>query len=239
MHKRLITSGCSFTDYCWSTWADYIGAEFDEFYNVGIAGGDNATIARAVIKKAQANDTVVIMWSGFDRWSPYKNEPKLSPSEKHDPHWHHRGSVRTDKTFLVNYYHCVERFQTTMDYIYLVDCDSRLKNYTVYHFSAFPFLVGETEKDVDPRIQEIYNRYTITNDYLNEISLFDYQTQNDQCIITKHQYQPGGDNHPTPLTHWEYSCKIIAPKMNLTLNTMLDKVMTEQNNLIVHRITTK
>lgn len=237
MNKRLVVSGCSFTSHCWSTWGDYLSTEFDKFQNLGITGADNATIARRVVNRARANDTVVIMWSGFDRWSQYKDEPQNNPAGTHDRHWHHTGSVRGDKAYLVDYYHRVERFQTTMDYIYLIECDSRKKNYTAYHFSAFPFLMGEIEKTIDPKIQAIYNKYNITNNYLNEISLFDYQMQNDQYIITKHQYNPT-DNHPTPLTHWEYCSKIIAPKLNLTLSTNMDDVLKEQHNLIVNNLAT-
>lgn len=240
MSKRLVVSGCSFTDYCWSTWADYLSAEFDEFCNVGIAGGDNATIARAVVNEAKAGDTVVIMWSGFDRWSIYKDTLKISPSDKHDPHWYHLGSIRGDKTYLVKYYHCVERFQSTMDYIQLVNLHSQVHKYAVYHFSAFPFFMGETEKEVDPRILDIYKKYNIANNYVEEISLLDYQQQNNQYILSRHQYHPSGtDNHPTPLTHWEYCSKIIAPKVGLTISTTLDEVMLEQNNLIINGIARK
>jgi len=240
MNTRLVVSGCSFTDYCWSTWADYLGAEFNEFRNVGIAGGDNATIARSVVDQARSGDTVVIMWSGFDRWSRYRDTPKSSPSNKHDPHWHHLGSIRGDKTFLVNFYHCVERFQTTMDYMYLVDCDSYRKKYTVYHFSAFPFFTGETEKEVDAKLLDIYKKYNIANNHVEGISLLDYQEQNNQYMLTRHQYHPDGtDNHPTPLTHWEYCNKIIAPKLGLSINTTLDQVMQEQTNLVLNGIARK
>ena len=240
MNTRLVVSGCSFTDYCWSTWADYLSTEFDEFYNVGTAGGDNATIARAVIDKATSGDTVVIMWSGFDRWSHYKEIPKKNQNNKHDPHWYHLGSIRSDKTYLVNYYHCVERFQTTMDYLYLVDCDSVRKNYAVYHFSAFPFFLGESEKTAHPQIAKIYKKYHIANNYVEEISLLDYQQENNQYILTQHQYNPSGtDNHPTPLTHWEYCSKIIAPKLGLSVTTPLDLVLQEQNDLITNGIARK
>ena len=240
MINRLLVSGCSFTDYCWSTWADYLSKEFDSFANVGTAGGDNATIARAVVDRAKAGDVAVILWSGFDRWSKYKETESYSPSNKHDTHWHHLGSIKSDKNFLVNHYHRVERFQTTIDYIQLVDLHSKVTGYTAYHFSAFPFLTGEIEKEVDPRILDIYKKYSITNNYLNEVSLFDYQIQNNQYILTTHTYHKNSkDNHPTPLTHWEYCNKVIAPKLNLTISTPLEEVMAEQNDLVVHGITRK
>jgi hypothetical protein len=127
-----------------------------------------------------------------------------------------------------------------MDYLYLVDCDSYRKNYTAYHFSAFPFFTGETEKEVDTRLLDIYKKYNIINNYVDEISLLDYQQQNNQYMLTRHKYHPGGkDDHPTPLTHWEYCSKIIAPKLGLSIKTTQPEVMQEQDNLVIHGIARK
>ena len=231
---RLLTSGCSFTDYCWSTWADYLDKEFTHHLNLGIVGSDNATIARSIVATAVPGDTVVILWSAFDRWSKYSNtEVQYKKGRQYDFHWHHTGSLKTDKTFMVKYYHKVERFQTTMDYVQLVDLHSQVIGYNIYHFSAFPFLMGEIEKTIDPVILNIYKKYNIANNYLDEVSMFDYMIQNNQDIYTDHQYNTG-DTHPTPLTHWEYCSKIIAPKLKLTLTTTFDEVLAEQHNLVVN-----
>jgi hypothetical protein len=232
---RLLTSGCSYTDYSWSTWADYLGKEFASYTNVGIAGNDNATIARSVVANACAGDIVVVLWSGFDRWSKYtdKEVPWYKQGKQYDFRWNHVGSVKVDKTFMVKYYHRIERFQTTMDYVQLVDLHSQVVGYTAYHFSAFPFLMGEIEKTIDPEILNIYKKYHIANNYLNEISMFDYQIQYHPHI----QYP--SDLHPTPLTHWEYCNKVIAPKLNLTLTTNIDEVMAEQHELIVNGMARK
>ena len=237
---RLLTSGCSFTEYCWSTWADYLGREFKTYINLGLVGSDNATIARSVVANARAGDIIVILWSGFDRWSRYtdKEVPWGKEGKSYDFRWNHIGSLKMDKTFMVKYYHKVERFQTTMDYIQLVDLHSRVSGYTAYHFSAFPFLTGEIEKTIDPAVLSIYEKYNINNNHLNEISMFDYQMQNNQDINVRHGDTPG-DLHPTPLTHWEYCNKIIAPKLNLTLTTNIDEVMAEQHDLIVNGIARK
>ena len=44
--KRLITFGCSFTDYSWPTWADIIALDREvEYENWAIGGGGNQQIA--------------------------------------------------------------------------------------------------------------------------------------------------------------------------------------------------
>lgn len=224
---RLVTAGCSYTEYCWSTWADMLGVHYTEHRAIGCSGIDNAGIARRVVTHARPGDTVVIMWSGFDRWSRYKKDSKESA-------WQHIGSFKYDKTFLVNYYHPIERFQTTMDYVQLVDLHSKQHRYSVYHFSAFPFMLGEIEKTVDPTIRLIYSRYTIDNNFLLEKSLDNYMIDNDQQTITSHQYNEH-DTHPLPTTHWEYLNQIIAPRLNVDIDQSLYAKVAEETNKIVNR----
>ena len=85
--KRLFTFGCSFTQYCWPTWADILGRQFDFYQNWGKNGAGNLFIACAVSECHVKNllnedDTVVIMWSGTTREDRY-----------YDNHWHTEGSI--------------------------------------------------------------------------------------------------------------------------------------------------
>jgi hypothetical protein len=36
--SRFFAFGCSYTRYAYATWADYIGVNFDEYYNYGCGG---------------------------------------------------------------------------------------------------------------------------------------------------------------------------------------------------------
>jgi len=231
---RLLASGCSFTDYHWTTWADVIGAEFQNYLQVGQGGCDNAFVARSIVSNARANDTVIVMWTSYDRWSFYSN--KVNPLPKNaNNHWRHLGSlVRWDKEFFVKYYHKVERFHTTMDYVQLIDLHSQSVGYTVYHFSAFPFFLAETEKIVDPRITEIYNKYEhdIKNNFLISLpSLSEFKEQNHNLIVN------GNDTHPTPLCHWDYAEQIIAPKLNISLTqSRKPSIIKEQQDCISGRL---
>ena len=223
----LVTAGCSYTEYCWSTWADMLGLHYAEHQAMGCSGIDNAGIARKVVSHTKPGDTVVIMWSSFDRWSRYKNNGKEFT-------WQHTGSVKTDKTFLVNYYHPIERFQTTMDYVQFVDLHSKQNSYSVYHFSAFPFMLGEIEKTVDPAIHSIYSQYTVDNNFLLEKSLDNYMIDNGQQIVTSHKYFEN-DTHPLPTTHWEYLNKVIAPKLSVDIDQNLYAKVAEETTKIVNR----
>jgi len=70
--SRLFTFGCSFTNYAWPTWADFLGLEFDYFENWGVPGIGNVAIANRVAECFVKNDitetdTVIIQWSSHIR----------------------------------------------------------------------------------------------------------------------------------------------------------------------------
>ena len=74
--KRLFAFGCSFTNYRWSTWADCLAPEFDEFQNWGQSGAGNHYIFNSVMEADQrqsfaAGDTVVVCWTSFTRDDRY------------------------------------------------------------------------------------------------------------------------------------------------------------------------
>ena len=81
---RLFTFGCSFTQYLWPTWADILGREFSYYENWAQQGAGNHYIFYSLIEciqrnKITANDTVVIMWSGYDREDRYINNQWNTP----------------------------------------------------------------------------------------------------------------------------------------------------------------
>lgn len=232
INSRLIASGCSCTDYCWSTWAPILGYHFKDYVNVGQGGADNATIARNVLKTARPGDTVVVLWSGFDRWAEYCDDVVPIPKDSEN-HWKFCGTLMFNKNFLVNHYNAVERFQVTMDYIQLIDLHSKYLGYTVYNFSAFPFFKGEIEENVRPEIPQIFSNYNISNNYLLDVSLYDYMVNNNQTVCIRHEYSSSMDTHPLPTTHWEYLNKIISPKLNVSIDqNLFSKIVDETEKII-------
>ena len=208
--NRLITSGCSYTEYAWPTWATYLGRHAHSNINVGRSGSDNAGIARRVMDIVQPNDVVVILWSGFDRWNSYSDAPIFNPIDKDKNHWARHGCMNIrHKRFYVDHYHKVERFYTTMDYIKLIDCHSQANSYTAYHFSAFPLFLGESEFEIDQRLVEIYNKFSIANNFLLDDNLEDH----------KLRLKNDPENwHPTPETHWSFFKNYMAPRLHIEVN---------------------
>jgi len=74
--SRLVTFGCSFTNYRWSTWADCLAPEFDSFENWAQSGAGNEFIFNSVMEADQRqlfgpNDTVVVCWTTPTREDRY------------------------------------------------------------------------------------------------------------------------------------------------------------------------
>lgn len=236
---RFLAAGCSYTAYHWSTWADIVGNFFDEYKNLGAGGQDNASIARSVIDNAQSGDIVVILWSGYDRWSTYSDDTHfLVPwTDVDNNHWRHHGCITTlGKEFFVNFYHKLERFRTSMDYVQLVDLHSQQNNYQVYNFAAFPWFLGEIEKDVDQRLVDIFSKYNISNNYLLDKSMEEFMLETNQKISVRHKHAPTGrDTHPLPIVQYQFVEQFIAPKIKLTLtDDLYSSIIKENQNIVLH-----
>lgn len=218
-NHRLITGGCSFTQYCWPTWADYLGKHYRQHIQAGECAIDNATVARNIIDQAQKDDHVVILWTGMDRWSPFK-----------DGKWQHSGSIVSHKQYFLNYYHPLERFTTSMDYVRLVDLHSQKTGYKVWHFSAFPWFQGETEKLIDPELLKLFSKYNIGNFYIDS----DLESFRDNlgAVWTSHKYNQS-DNHPTPWHHWCWLTDIVAPYMGISVDRSLEIQVKLDNDRVL------
>ena len=115
--KRLFTFGCSFTNYCWPTWADFMSLDYDEYYNLGQGGGGNQFIFEQVIEAAvthkfTSDDTIIIMWTGYHRHDLYK-----------DNCWHTPGNVLNaeplyGKEYLDKYFDVKGSVLHSLNYIY-------------------------------------------------------------------------------------------------------------------------
>ena len=75
--KRLFTFGCSYTIWSWPTWADYIGVNFDAYYNFARSGSDNKNILYNVLNANEKfnftkDDTIIVMFTSFNRCSYFK-----------------------------------------------------------------------------------------------------------------------------------------------------------------------
>lgn len=89
MNSRLFAFGCSYVSYRYPTWADYLGVEFDQYYNYGRSGSSNTYIMNKLVEamlhhKFCKTDMVVVMLTGFGRFSYI---------HKDDNHWITHGDL--------------------------------------------------------------------------------------------------------------------------------------------------
>jgi hypothetical protein len=202
--SRLLTAGCSFTLYKWQTWADFLGKHYDVFVNKGIPGTDNPTIARIVTAMAEPGDTVVIMWTCYQR-----HNYKILADDTYNYSSSHLGvsSLLQDKYYFTNIFNQYERFLTTLDYVQWVMADSTIRNYTVYHFCAFPFLTGELHSPISTDMKVLINEKQFIIDNITQPSLSDF-SQND--------FKEPMDSHPVPDSQYNFYANIVCPKLGLT-----------------------
>jgi hypothetical protein len=72
--QRFFSFGCSFTNYFYPTWADFIGINYTNYYNLGCPGLSNATMRDRFTEvdnlfKFNSNDLVIVALSGLGRYN--------------------------------------------------------------------------------------------------------------------------------------------------------------------------
>lgn len=243
--RRLITSGCSCTQYCWPTWADYLGEHFAQYENVGLCGADNAVIARNVLEIVEPGDLVVVAWSSFDRFNSFEPS-RLQESKKigdrlvykwsgldslAEGGWYHSGGRCGSKSFLVNHYHRIERFRHTLDYVKMLEMHSQIMGYELWNFSQCNLLMGETEPSIDPRLETMLASAKLDHFFLGK----DLNTLRDEIapITLRHKYSPNGDSHPTPWVNWIWLKDYVAPEIGIDLDLDLEhRVHSDQARVL-------
>jgi hypothetical protein len=208
---RLIKAGCSSTQYRWPTWATYLGNHFTDFKNLGVPGTDNATIARVVTAFAEPDDVVAVMWTSYQRHCY-----KISRKDTYSWSENHYGLLTiSDKNYFTEVFNPYERMLTTFDYIQWVVADSYMRNYTVHHFCAFPMLAGEIDVPLNDDMRTLVQEKQY---YINLITepAFNSFAANKELL--------SNDQHPTPLTHYEFYKSVVCPKLDLDPVVTLDEV---------------
>lgn len=75
--SRYFAFGCSYTNYLWPTYADYLGTCYDRYYNLGASGAGNRYIFNKLLNLINnqdllshplgEKDVITIQWSGIPR----------------------------------------------------------------------------------------------------------------------------------------------------------------------------
>jgi hypothetical protein len=193
--SRLVAFGCSFTNYRWSTWADCLAPEFDEFENWGQSGGGNHYIFNSVMEADQhrrfgTGDTVVVCWTDFNRDDRYV-----------DRRWHTLGNIFNcpiyDPKYLNSHYD--ERGYLIRDLAYIKAVKTLLENRPgcTWRFLSMVELWSRPESDDNTMLHRDAMR--LYSDVLDTV-LPGY----DKTVFLNNWPKPGEDPHPSPEEHLAY-----------------------------------
>lgn len=121
--ERFFAFGCSFTQYNWPTWADFVAIDLGpsvQYYNFGKQGAGNQYIANT-IAQADAkynftkNDLVMVCWTNVLREDRMYNDGN---DEKNTPTWIAPGNLTTQTVYDKKW---LDRFGTCKDWFYIRD----------------------------------------------------------------------------------------------------------------------
>jgi hypothetical protein len=225
--RRLFTFGCSYTSFCWPTWADFVGQGFDEYYNYGQSGGGNQFILEQVTEadvthKFNHNDTVIIMWSTYHRHDLYKNNE-----------WITSGNVLNakplyDDVYLDKFFDVKGSVLHSLNYIHAAQ--QILEDRVTCHMSSMTDITTPLGESPGPflKIFERYKNVSIFSEFpdLEKYSfIFDHPAwlieplgnftvsnyKDDEFLNVKYSPEspPNRDAHPTPYMHLDW-CKHVG-----------------------------
>lgn len=229
--SRLLAFGCSFTHYHWSTWADILGPEFDNYENWAAAGGGNHFIFNSVMEADQRQrfgpgDTVIVCWTNVMREDRYID----------DRGWVTLGNITTSniytKEFIADM--VTERGCTIRDLAMIKAVKVLLE---ARPGVTWKFLSMSPIDQVDAYDNRTLNLPDIFSLYRDVIDLFGpsfYEVlgpnywKKDEHLRLKHS-EGGTDYHPTPLEHLTY-LQTALPEYTIRQET-IDKITNESQSL--------
>lgn len=240
--SRLFTFGCSFTNYAWPTWADFLGLEFESFENWGVPGIGNVGISNRVAECFLKNnitpdDTVIIQWTGHLRHDYHLFNESTNRDSANS--WKTKGSIfgytnaeLYDKKWINTFFDEQSYIMTSLNAIYLT---MQLVKSTGCKWKMTS--LGEFNKlGSDNPIDPLNFKETIQQDvnlWDNELFLPYKKLWNDQNWITPigtycwktldlfYVWETGPkklkwtDPHPSPELYIDWLYNILKPSLNL------------------------
>lgn len=238
-YKRFFAFGCSFTGYCWPTWADILSKEMPnaEFYNCGKSGAGNLFISiRALEANLKFNfnkdDLVIVMWSTFCREDRYYNN-----------YWHTPGNIFTQQEYDEKW---VKKFADPKGYLIrdlslITMATSYLKSLpcTTITLASTPYWYQQHEdfdysKKDDGEIKDILDSFKETINQTPQC-LFDLEMKGiwDNGHVYIWNKNKVDDYHPNP---WRYRCYLEKLGFNLTEKS---ENYAKEATIMLHRTKTR
>ena len=245
MDKKLITFGCSFTEFSWPTWADWMGSMYPNYINLGNGGSGNRaifhTFMEAYHKGLIDKDTdVVIQWTSLLRhdYIPFHKNNYLGLGSVI-----HSGNY--SKEYIDNYFNPIQVINETRHYIKAIKTllDIRRINYTMF-FMLDPWLsdlLGEPWHDGAFEFPKAYKRKmrqaleALEEEFSGQVidvSLSMYQAthQKESYYCWKADDEEiKVEGHPGPKTHYNYFLHKVLPFFSHLSNIVPDntKILQE------------
>lgn len=223
MHN-LFTFGCSYTNFRYPTYSDFLSPYFDNHFNLGIPGSGNRAIFNTVIENIDnitENDFVLIQWSSLLREDRIfeNNEWKAGGIITNTPYY--------NDDWVLKYFNPIQQTKELISYIksLIPLIESKTKNFKWFYMLE-PWesdLMGEPS-EIPNILQEKYKLLKETDllDCLEKISLQNpnflgsvesfLSCNSERKLI--YNFDPVlqtmvHDNHPCPSDHFSFSKHII------------------------------
>ena len=201
-NRRFFAFGCSYTYWCWPTWADLIGNDYEEYYNYGQHGAGNHyifnTFMQADIKhKFSKDDLIIVQFSGITREDRYSEDG-----------WQVKGTILNHpKEFIKNYFDFRGFLIRDMAFIKAIVDALRNLRCEYYLLSMNPFTSkSEFSVIVDDSVNDVIEVY---REYIDLIKPSYMETLSYKRPIKLKNGIKLLDSHPLPTDHYAYLEKVL------------------------------
>ena len=250
--SRLFTFGCSFTNYAWPTWADFLGLEFEYFENWGVPGIGNIAIANRVAECFVKNnitedDVVIIQWTSHIRHDYHLFSEETGKYAANS--WKTKGSIFShinanlydkkwqDKFFDEQSYVMLSlnAIYATMQLVKSKNCKWKMTSMGAFDklgsdYTINPINYGENKSTYSKNLWEDdlflpYKSIWDDKNWLEPLGCYAWKNVEElyKWDVGKNQ-KPWTDPHPSPNLGIDWLYNIVKPSLNLTN----DKLTTQQ-----------
>ena len=237
---RLFSTGCSFTDFVWPTYIDFLSSDFKETISCGRPGVGNEYIFHSAMQMLQeykptSKDLVIVQWTGvtrvdyiFNGNKEYTSVGQLGNQEHFDDEWVHTYFNLVQHSFnLYNYilgiYYTAKNLGTNIVFLNMFDPwvdDMYGEPYSIHH-------IFKKYEDYIKTYYPFEKLKTLCNNlnFLQSLEEFTWSKKESAThyIWYKDKKQFKKDNHPSPLVHHNY-----AKYINDTLNLNCKNIFKEE-----------
>lgn len=237
MKKRFFSFGCSFTK-SWETptWADYVGIEFEEFYNLGMPGlGNNLMMQRFIEADSYYNfneetDVIMVAISGLGRYS-------FPVTINNKDYLYSRGDLDVSQSSIFDTEEVRENFE-------FVRTKFWKKRYSVFDSYIAVKIMKDilSARKITHRIfagldYKIYiensDAYGIDEQLLSKIKLMESMLDFNESIS---EFDNFSQHHPSQQTHYDFAKKYLSEFLGEKSLQLLNKNYNEKYNEYIKTI---